>query len=37
MNHANLQGFVGVQTSPLYGMATATAGRRIEVGNKISF
>jgi len=38
LNHANLIGFSGVQTSPLFGQATAALpGRRIETGMRFSF
>jgi hypothetical protein len=37
-NHANLTGFSGVQTSPLFGQAVAALpGRRIETGMRFSF
>jgi Carboxypeptidase regulatory-like domain len=37
-NHANLIGFSGVQTSPLFGQAVAALpGRRIETGMRFSF
>ncbi|HXG68842.1 MAG TPA: hypothetical protein VNO70_27335, partial [Blastocatellia bacterium] len=37
-NHTNLTNFVGVQTSPFFGQATAALpGRRIETGVKFSF
>src|SRR5262249_58557376 len=38
LNHVNLIGFTGVQTSPLFGQATAALpGRRIETGMRFSF
>jgi hypothetical protein len=38
LNHANLIGFSGVQTSPLFGKAVAALpGRRIETGMRFSF
>ena len=38
LNHANLLGFVGVQTSPFFGQPTvALAGRRLELGAKFNF
>jgi hypothetical protein len=38
LNHANLIGFSGVQTSPFFGQAIAAApGRRIETGTRFSF
>jgi len=37
-NHANLTGFSGVQTSPVFGQAVAALpGRRIETGMRFSF
>jgi hypothetical protein len=37
-NHGNLQNYVGVLTSPLFGQPTsATAGRRLELGIKFAF
>jgi hypothetical protein len=38
LNHTNLVGFNGVQTSPFFGRATAALpGRRIETGMRFSF
>ena len=38
LNHANVIGFTGVQTSPLFGQAIAALpGRRIETGMRFSF
>ncbi|MBI3423928.1 MAG: TonB-dependent receptor [Acidobacteria bacterium] len=38
LNHANLAGFSGVQTSPFFGRATmALPGRRLETGLRFSF
>jgi hypothetical protein len=38
INHANLTNFVGVLASPLFGQPTAAAaGRRVELGIKVSF
>lgn len=38
LNHANLTGFSGVQTSPFFGQAIAALpGRRIEMGMRFSF
>lgn len=38
LNHSNLTNFVGVQTSPFFGRATAALpGRRVEAGMRFSF
>lgn len=38
LNHSNLVGFSGVQTSPFFGQATASLpGRRVETGMRFSF
>jgi len=38
LNHANLVGFSGVQTSPFFGQPTASLpGRRVETGMRFSF
>ena len=38
LNHANLVGFSGVQTSPFFGQATGSLpGRRVETGMRFSF
>ena len=38
INHANLTSFVGVQTSPFFGQATAALpGRRVETGLRFNF